>query len=673
MANQVLARKWRPKNFHEVVGQPHVVKALVNGLDNDRLHHAFLFTGTRGVGKTTLARILAKSLNCEKGVSSTPCGCCSICLEVDAGNFVDLIEVDAASRTKVEDTREILDNVQYAPTRGRYKVYLIDEVHMLSNSSFNALLKTLEEPPAHVKFLLATTDPQKLPVTVLSRCLRFHLKKISVNEISGQLEKLLLLENISFESSALKMIAKAGQGSMRDALSLTDQAIAFSGQNITISQVSEMLGTIDDQYVLKLLNALVSFSPKVILDYTQSIANLGIDPAHLLNALITGLHQLSLLKIDLDFVTFDNAQEQQEWMNLVDQISQQDIQLFYQVALHGRRDLPLNPEPELGLEMTLLRMVLMRPANIAPVQTRMLEPDRVVSASLAASQPIISEDGLSNKADQLATNILRNSSDLATQASNQADKIEKIPDARQVSVNDSELDHVSQGNDDILDDDVFLPIEPPPWIEDNNAVISNAELVSVQSNNLDNIVELDDLSDSDRLSGDLVSHEIESKVMPSIEKIEVLHQEEVWQQNEIENDIDVFRLEMVITEDNWLTIVDQLILDAIEKSVAEYLVFDRVIGETLYLTLEERYAPLLTKQVSHMIKEALNGYIGVEFNIEIKTLHSVDVDAHLAGHQALIEQEKKMRILDVFKQDKILSDFLMQLEGKLIPDSLIIH
>lgn len=673
MANQVLARKWRPKNFHEVVGQPHVVKALVNGLDNDRLHHAFLFTGTRGVGKTTLARILAKSLNCEKGVSSTPCGCCSICLEVDAGNFVDLIEVDAASRTKVEDTREILDNVQYAPTRGRYKVYLIDEVHMLSNSSFNALLKTLEEPPAHVKFLLATTDPQKLPVTVLSRCLRFHLKKISVNEISGQLEKLLLLENISFESSALKMIAKAGQGSMRDALSLTDQAIAFSGQNITISQVSEMLGTIDDQYVLKLLNALVSFSPKVILDYTQSIANLGIDPAHLLNALITGLHQLSLLKIDLDFVTFDNAQEQQEWMNLVDQISQQDIQLFYQVALHGRRDLPLNPEPELGLEMTLLRMVLMRPANIAPVQTRMLAPDRVVSASLAASQPIISEDGLSNKADQLATNILRNSSDLATQASNQADKIEKIPDARQVSVNDSELDHVSQGNDDILDDDVFLPIEPPPWIEDNNAVISNAELVSVQSNNPDNIVELDDLSDSDRLSGDLVSHEIESKVMSSIEKIEVLHQEEVWQQNEIENDIDVFRLEMVITEDNWLTIVDQLILDAIEKSVAEYLVFDRVIGETLYLTLEERYAPLLTKQVSHMIKEALNGYIGVEFNIEIKTLHSVGVDAHLAGHQALIEQEKKMRILDVFKQDKILSDFLMQLEGELIPDSLIIY
>lgn len=258
MTQQVLALKWRPRTFNEVIGQPHVVQALSNGLDNNRLHHAFLFTGTRGVGKTTLARIFAKSLNCEKGVSSNPCGECSICKEVDEGRFVDLIEIDAASRTRVEDTREILDNVQYAPTRGRYKIYLIDEVHMLSNSSFNALLKTLEEPPSHVKFLLATTDPQKLPVTVLSRCLRFQLKRIQDQEICGQLEKILTNEAIDFDIEALKLIAKAGDGSMRDALSLLDQAIAYGGQSVQYQSTHEMLGLIDTQYLTKVLEALAT-------------------------------------------------------------------------------------------------------------------------------------------------------------------------------------------------------------------------------------------------------------------------------------------------------------------------------------------------------------------------------------------------------------------------------
>ena len=271
MATQALARKWRPKNFHEVVGQKHVVTALTNGLDNNRLHHAFLLTGTRGVGKTTLARILAKSLNCEEGISSHPCGVCSICQEVDQGRFVDLIEIDAASRTKVEDTREILDNVQYAPTRGRYKVYLIDEVHMLSNSSFNALLKTLEEPPEHVKFILATTDPQKLPVTVLSRCLRFHLKKIPATEIKDHLSMIMDAEQISYSPKGLELIAKSGAGSMRDSLSLLDQGIAYTNGDLQFEPIQTMLGLIDDQYALLILKALANLDQTALLQASKQV------------------------------------------------------------------------------------------------------------------------------------------------------------------------------------------------------------------------------------------------------------------------------------------------------------------------------------------------------------------------------------------------------------------
>lgn len=358
MTHQVLALKWRPRNFSEVIGQPHVVQALSNGLDNNRLHHAFLFTGTRGVGKTTLARIFAKSLNCEEGVSSTPCGVCSICQEVDSGRFVDLIEIDAASRTRVEDTREILDNVQYAPTRGRYKIYLIDEVHMLSNSSFNALLKTLEEPPGHVKFLLATTDPQKLPITVLSRCLRFQLKKISHEEILGQLEKLLTLEQIPFEREALSLIARSGEGSMRDALSLLDQAIAYTGSNINHLAVKEMLGVIDNEFVLQVLRALSEKKSESILSVTAHLRTFGLDYKALFEELITAFHDLTLIQINPEFSRSDNA----ELKILADLFLPEELQLFYQIALHARNDLHLHPNSELGFEMALLRMVLFAPA-----------------------------------------------------------------------------------------------------------------------------------------------------------------------------------------------------------------------------------------------------------------------------------------------------------------------
>lgn len=375
MEQQVLALKWRPRDFHEVVGQPHVVKALINGLDNNRLHHAFLFTGTRGVGKTTLARIFAKCLNCEVGVSSEPCGECSICLSVDEGSFVDLIEIDAASRTKVEDTREILDNVPYAPTRGRYKIYLIDEVHMLSHSSFNALLKTLEEPPPHVKFLLATTDPQKLPITVLSRCLRLQLRKIDVATISKQLKFILKAEAIPFEASAIELIARAGQGSMRDALSILDQAIAYTNSHITFTDIQTMLGLIDTQYVEKILSGLASFSAKELLEVLEELREIGLNYEILLEALITAFHHLTLLKIDDTFIAYD-IPSPEVYLQLKERLTAEDLQLFYQIALQGRKDLYQHPQIELGFEMTLLRMLLFLPASEKRVQKKSAQLER---------------------------------------------------------------------------------------------------------------------------------------------------------------------------------------------------------------------------------------------------------------------------------------------------------
>lgn len=392
MATQALARKWRPKNFHEVVGQKHVVTALTNGLDNNRLHHAFLLTGTRGVGKTTLARILAKSLNCEEGISSHPCGVCSICQEVDQGRFVDLIEIDAASRTKVEDTREILDNVQYAPTRGRYKVYLIDEVHMLSNSSFNALLKTLEEPPEHVKFILATTDPQKLPVTVLSRCLRFHLKKIPATEIKDHLSMIMDAEQISYSPKGLELIAKSGAGSMRDSLSLLDQGISYTNGDLQFEPIQTMLGLIDDQYALLILKALANLDQTALLQASKQVISSGADPFALLEALIDAFHQLTLLQIDHSFIDLDDT-HQEEWIDLAEQMSAEDLQLYYQIALHGRKDLEIHPEPLMGLEMTLLRMLLFTPNGNHSAPARKVAPRVVAQVPVSQEISIVQTQG----------------------------------------------------------------------------------------------------------------------------------------------------------------------------------------------------------------------------------------------------------------------------------------
>lgn len=385
MSYQVLARKWRPRSFREMVGQTHVLKALINALDNQRLHHAYLFTGTRGVGKTTIARILAKCLNCETGVSSTPCGQCSVCREIDEGRFVDLIEVDAASRTKVEDTRELLDNVQYSPSRGRYKVYLIDEVHMLSSHSFNALLKTLEEPPPHVKFLLATTDPQKLPVTILSRCLQFSLKNMPPERVVEHLTHVLGAENVPFEDDALWLLGRAADGSMRDAMSLTDQAIAFGEGKVLAADVRAMLGTLDHGQVYGVLHALLEGDARALLEAVRHLAEQGPDWGGVLAEILNVLHRVAIAQALPEAV--DNGQgDRDRVLALAQALPAEDVQFYYQMGLIGRRDLPLAPDPRGGFEMVLLRMLAFRPADADGAPRSPLK-DLGISKATADSNP----------------------------------------------------------------------------------------------------------------------------------------------------------------------------------------------------------------------------------------------------------------------------------------------
>ncbi|MBI6918882.1 DNA polymerase III subunit gamma/tau [Pseudomonas monteilii] len=387
MSYQVLARKWRPRSFREMVGQAHVLKALINALDNQRLHHAYLFTGTRGVGKTTIARIIAKCLNCETGITSTPCGTCSVCREIDEGRFVDLIEIDAASRTKVEDTRELLDNVQYAPSRGRFKVYLIDEVHMLSTHSFNALLKTLEEPPPYVKFILATTDPQKLPATILSRCLQFSLKNMSPERVVEHLSHVLAAENVPFEPDALWLLGRAADGSMRDAMSLTDQAIAFGEGKVLAADVRAMLGSLDHGQVYGVLQALLEGDARALLEAVRNLAEQGPDWAGVLAEMLNVLHRVAIAQALPEAV--DNGQgDRERVLALASALPAEDVQFYYQMGLIGRRDLPLAPDPRGGFEMVLLRMLAFRPADTDDAPKPVLKPVGISQATADSAKPV---------------------------------------------------------------------------------------------------------------------------------------------------------------------------------------------------------------------------------------------------------------------------------------------
>ena len=416
MSYQVLARKWRPHTFKDLVGQEHVVQALVNGLDQDRVHHAFLLTGTRGVGKTTIARILAKCLNCERGVSSTPCGVCGSCIDVDEGRFVDMLEIDAASKTRVDDTRELLETVQYTPSRGRYKVYIIDEVHMLSGHSFNALLKTLEEPPPHVKFVLATTDPHKLPITILSRCLRFSLTRLLPDQIGAHLHKILEAESIAADASAVMRIARAADGSMRDGLSLLDQAIAYGGGSLKDADVANMLGSIDHAHVAAIIDALSSSDAPALMNIVNELVLQSRNLESVLDELAEAMHRIALIQAAPDF----RDPMRDDWDSLVQraaQIAAEDTQLYYQIAITGRRDLGLAPDPRTGLEMTLLRMLAFRPAGndssatvggAGPVKVKAGASHPPQSARAIPNKPV-ARDSEAAKAARAAFDELQNS------------------------------------------------------------------------------------------------------------------------------------------------------------------------------------------------------------------------------------------------------------------------
>jgi DNA polymerase-3 subunit gamma/tau len=382
MSYQVLARKWRPKKFSELVGQEHVVRALANALDSQRMHHAFLFTGTRGVGKTTIARIFAKSLNCERGQSSNPCGECAACRDIDAGRFMDLIEIDAASNTGVDDVREVIENAQYSPSRGRFKVYLIDEVHMLSKSAFNALLKTLEEPPEHVKFLLATTDPQKLPVTVLSRCLKFNLKRLLPEQIAEQMNRILDAENIVHERAAIDELARAADGSLRDGLSLLDQAIAYGAGAVHAHEVRAMLGTIERGQVYALIEAAHAGDGNRLIDEVARLAEFSPDFGGVLDEIAGALHRIQLKQL-VDAQVPDAAADGAPVAALATAMPTEEVQLFYQIAITGRRDLPIAPTPRAGFEMTLLRMLAFRPVD-AGTGVSAREPKKSATPTLAS-------------------------------------------------------------------------------------------------------------------------------------------------------------------------------------------------------------------------------------------------------------------------------------------------
>ena len=515
MSYQVLARKWRPKSFSEMAGQEHVLQALINALDNDRLHHAYLFTGTRGVGKTTIGRILSKCLNCEVGVSSVPCGECTSCNEIDSGRFIDLIEVDAASRTGVDDMRDLLDNVQYAPSRGRFKIYLIDEVHMLSKSSFAALLKTLEEPPAHVKFLFATTDPQKLPITVLSRCLQFNLKNLSAERITEHLKFVLGEEQVPFEEAGLWCLGRAADGSMRDALSLTDQAVGHGGGSISEADVTAMLGSIERRYVVDVCQALASQSGPDLLAAIGQMAEQSPDYDAALGEVLSLWHQVAILQTVPEALD-PSISHYKELANLSESVSREDVQLFYQICLLGRKDLPLAPEQRSGFEMVMLRAMAFRPAtNGRPVNGNLLPPEVEPSVKKSdQASPAESEDAVvsiisSPVAPDGANRPLENVPELAVAIEPDPQSVAEIEAETET---ETETETEDQPNDDLIVEGVDkagknnIEVQAPNHNEPREKDISPIVRVSLNEFSPSNWIEVRSHLDIGASLGEIASH-----------------------------------------------------------------------------------------------------------------------------------------------------------------------
>ncbi|RAU19802.1 DNA polymerase III subunit gamma/tau [Nitrincola tibetensis] len=646
MSYQVLARKWRPKQFKEMVGQEHVLKALINALDNDRLHHAYLFTGTRGVGKTSIARLFAKALNCEQGVSSEPCGVCTSCREIAEGRFVDLIEVDAASRTKVEDTRELLENVQYAPSHGRFKVYLIDEVHMLSNSSFNALLKTLEEPPEHVKFLLATTDPQKLPVTVLSRCLQFNLKNLSPQRIVEHLNYVLNQESISFDETALWLLARSAEGSMRDALSLTDQAIAFGSGVVGEADVRSMLGTIDHRLVYQLLAFIAQQDVRQVISTLQSLSQFTPDYFTLLGDLVSLLHRVALAQMLPDAI--DNSLgDQQQVLELAQLMSAEDVQLFYQIGLMGRKDMPYAPDLKEGLEMVLLRMLAFRPASAAPrpiaLTSQNLEAAGKVKVEAAAVNMPSPVPAPSSSAPRPSVNPQSDAVVVSSQvtpepsASRQQEEVPPWEDVPEISSSESDVEYAAES----------FQKKPEPLAQDGPT--SNSEDARL-------FVASQPLEDSVRAEGNQSVGVKEQETTP-------------LEEDDLQPMGQSYTLAQLRPGD-WVHVCTSIGLTGMTDSICRNLSLERVENDQLCFHYPPEQAALLNPTQQGRITDALAAYFGAA-GLDVQFVQAAQTLETPAQYRLRKRAERQALAVKSLQDDPMVKTILQQFSAYLDESSVV--
>ena len=668
MAYQVLARKWRPQNFHTMVGQEHVLRALVHALDEQRLHHAYLFAGTRGVGKTTIARILARCLNCEEGVSSTPCGVCSSCVEITEGRFVDLIEVDAASRTKVEDTRELLDNVQYAPTRGRFKVYLIDEVHMLSTSSFNALLKTLEEPPPHVKFLLATTDPQKLPITVLSRCLQFNLKNMPAEQVAGHLRHVLTSETIAFAEASLWQLGRAAKGSMRDALSLTDQAIAFCGGDLTESAVNQMLGSIDQGKVVEIVSQLQQGNASELLKLIGELGEQGQDFTGALEDLLSLLHQMAICQVLPEApvsVQFDRAKVKE----LAQQTSPADVQLFYQMGIMARKDLELAPDLQAGFEMALLRMLAFRPQQHAG-QMKITEPQTQTHTQTQAQaqmpESIIAAEAVVESAAESLVEQVEQVEQVKQVKQVDESAAQGMPVTEMASVPDAPHEEPSVPEAVLVQEAVPVKetapvqdsppdLESPPWEEEpmqaQQPVFNHAH----EEQQGEPEPQLEQAAAAEPALAP--ESESESESEPAVaEGLMPAKSGRDWTLADL-------------TQENWVKVFNDLNLSGMTHGIASNMVFAQRQGTKLQFTLQQGQSSMLNDTHQGRMREALEAMFGCNLELTIN-IGETQIETPFANRQRR-ETEHQQQAIMALENDANVASLTTAFNGQLDTNSVL--
>ncbi|MCJ8320282.1 MAG: DNA polymerase III subunit gamma/tau [Colwellia sp.] len=694
MSYQVLARKWRPKNFEQLMGQEHVVTVLVNALVQQRLHHAYLFTGTRGVGKTTIARIFAKSLNCEIGVTPTPCGICDVCIDIDKGRFVDLLEIDAASRTKVDDTREILDNVQYAPTRGRYKVYLIDEVHMLSRSSFNALLKTLEEPPEHVKFILATTDPQKLPITVLSRCLQFHLKALTVKQIETKLIEILAAEHVSHDNGALTLLAKAARGSMRDSLSLTDQAIAQGQGSILFANIQQMLGGIDQNWVYKILIALIKQDSQGLMSLSLDIASYAPNYNRLFAELIQLLHQIAMYQVVNKHLDL-SVEHAALLVKFSKALSAEDIQLYYQITLNGRKDLPYAADEQAAFDMTLLRLLAFKPMQASDVQQSSRSNSSALKVTfdehqLANTQITAinaNETQVNNELPPVINTITQSSKSREAEAleTNNNDLSSKSDVINSQSPLESDIEQVSQDIEPLIATDELtnlqVPPENPPAAKVNESVINSA--INQHLTPVDSVLATRNMlrsrkkqleqpakkseGASTRQTSEREQARLDEKAkkqanVPAIETVsEKPFRPEI---------IDPSKVKLANQVDKWANMIDAMVLNGRLRQLAIHATIDESSTESaLILKLDQATKHLKTENAQQQLEQAISEHLKIAVTVEIITVEKTVADPFQI--QSHINDKRYEYAKKLLLEDEIIVKFQQDFQAEIDESSIV--